>query len=191
VRLRNASDSLSPKSTSAPKRGWARKCEVTIVDVRWHPKRWAAGISAVYLLACLLPAVNGVPDPSGHSLRGFELPGYYLLVLGPLTLLELNPVWLANPVFALGLVRACQGRWRTALTAAVIALVLAAMMKPWVALRHGWSTTGLQIGYFAWLASMVMLFFLCCYGKWMVRHGVQVKDIEGESKMPEPPSTAG
>jgi hypothetical protein len=59
------------------------------------------------------------------------------------------PMWLANPVFWFGLSRLCQGRYHSAGTAGLVALVLA--------LSESWLCGRLDVGYFLWAGSMAVL----------------------------------
>jgi hypothetical protein len=59
------------------------------------------------------------------------------------------PMWAANPVFWFGLSRLCQGRYQSAGTAGLVALILA--------LSESWLCGGLDVGYFLWAGSMAAL----------------------------------
>jgi hypothetical protein len=104
----------------------------------------ALGLAAavLYVVSFFLPAVPMV--------LGYEA-FVYSLAIGICV-----PMWAANPVFWVGLCRLCVGQYKSAATAAVVAVVLA--LSGW------WLFKDLSVGYFAWVGSMVLL---AVAGFWM------------------------
>lgn len=68
------------------------------------------------------------------------------------------PMWAANPVFWLGLVKLFNGKWRAARKAGTVAVLLAVCELFWFA-------GAVNVGYFVWVASMATLAWAGWYGE--------------------------
>jgi hypothetical protein len=93
-------------------------------------------VTGLYLLSFFLPVDSG-------------MLGYHAFICALVFVIGI-PMWLANPVFWFGLVRLFQGRYTSAGTAGVVALLLA--------LSQVWMFRGAaQVGYWVWVGSMGLL----------------------------------
>jgi hypothetical protein len=93
-------------------------------------------IGALYAASFFLPATK-------------TMPGYAAFVCSVLFLIGI-PMWLANPVFWVGLYRLAHGRYQAAGRSGILALVLA--------LSECWMFEGdLSYGYFLWVGCMGLL----------------------------------
>jgi hypothetical protein len=87
--------------------------------------------------------------------------------------------WLANPVLWVGLMLLAKERWQEAARAGLVAALLASNPLLTQDYLHG-----LGIGYFAWLASMILLIAMSLAG-WMFSLRVrQPSGIAGPSRVP-------
>jgi hypothetical protein len=110
---------------------------------------------AVAILGALAVAMYGVSFflPAAGTFLGFQAFVCALLfIIGV-------PMWLANPVFWLGLVMLSRREYRSASHAGMIALVLA--------LSECWMFSGeLKAGYYVWAGSMAVLALVGLFGEW-------------------------
>jgi hypothetical protein len=97
----------------------------------------------LYALSFFLPATDRI--------MGWQAFLYALLFFFCL------PMWSANPVFWVGLVRLSQGRYRSAGMAGVLAVVLA-LLECWMFHRE------LAVGYLVWVSSMGTLALAGLFG---------------------------
>ncbi len=119
--------------------------------------------SALYAVSFFLPAVPGI--------LGFQAFVYSLVCV------ICVPMWAANLALWLGLAELSRGRYGTAGTAGLVAVVLA-VSESWLFLGE------LRVGYFVWVGSMILLAFvgLCGAEQTRPRWPVQVgSNIEGEA----------
>ena len=122
-------------------------------------------ILAVYGVSFALPAYA-----ESIGLGAFLAALYYLpiAVLGcilgrsPLSFASVCLSWLANPVLWVGLMLLAKERWQGAARAGLVAALLASTPLLTQDYLHG-----LRIGYFAWLASMILLIAMSLAG-WMI-----------------------
>lgn len=114
-----------------------------------------------YAAACLLPAIHLKTGAFfGHGSPPGPVPGWALLVPGGVIVLGIfNPTlaplawaWLANPLLLIGSVLLFCRKARSAMVAAMIALVLSAGC--WMPSDE---VDGLLVGYYLWVASMIAL----------------------------------
>jgi hypothetical protein len=131
-------------------------------------------ILAVYGVSFALPAYPGT-----IGLGAFLAALYYLpiAVLGfivgrsPISFASVCLSWLANPVLWVGLILLAKGRWHGAARVGLVAALLASIPLLTQDYHHG-----LRIGYFAWLASMILLIALSPAG-WMALARARAKEI--------------
>jgi hypothetical protein len=105
-------------------------------------------ILAVYLASFFLPA----EVTFGGMLHGtmWGIVAFFVAIIPPYTI-----VWAANPALWLGLFWVARGSWKKASIASVVSVVCASatLLYP----NAGAGRDQLAIGYFVWLASMVIL----------------------------------
>ena len=123
---------------------------------------WALTLPAIglalllYLLACVLPVAT-----VGRA--GTRYEGYWLLIGGAFAFFSFQFGWCANPLFLVGLVTLLLRRWRATLALSAVSLFFAlnALLAYWVPVQLPYSTPyyidRLHLGYFLWVASMVVI----------------------------------
>jgi hypothetical protein len=126
----------------------------------WIARLAVIGVSLLlYIVACAAPAVYF--DSESHP----SWPGLMTLILGLFALLEGQLAWLANPVYAVALLLPLFRQWMATVVLAVVAFLIALLSFTIVgttvpldeASVNKAIATGLGPGYFAWLASMLVL----------------------------------
>lgn len=104
---------------------------------------WVIGIPALYVLACVLPAVKLVAEQEIAPGWMCLIPSFYDLFI---------PIWWTNPLFLLGCLLLALGFNRTAAGIGVLITPLAIYCA-----FIFWKDGGLGPGYFCWLASYSLL----------------------------------
>jgi hypothetical protein len=113
--------------------------------------RHPAGVAVLGTLAVVMYGVSFLLPAAGRML------GYQAFVCAVLFVIGV-PMWLANPVFWLGLVLLSRREYRSASTAGIVALLLA--------LSECWMFSGdLGVGYFVWVGSMAFLALVGLFGE--------------------------
>jgi hypothetical protein len=119
-----------------------------------RPMIWLAGVLALFVISCCLPAFRFSVPPFGDG-SGEPVLGYDALTAIPFVCYY--PAWYANVLFFLGFGLAVFRQFRIAQVYGVLATLLAGIhIVPNV---YGIGT--LYAGYFCWLGSMAALGLVC------------------------------
>jgi hypothetical protein len=116
---------------------------------------------ALYLAACALPALRFTYDNGELQV----MPGFAAALMGWTAMFVLNFGWLANVAYFPGLLMFLAGWWTAALAASITALLLAlqSLMLWGVTIPadeanvRKMSLTGLEPGFYAWIAAIAAL----------------------------------
>src|SRR5437660_1576948 len=116
-------------------------------DDRHLAARLGTVTAIIYAGSFFLPAFGGIGD-GGYGFVAFIYAFAFYWAW---------PMWAANPIFWFGLVKLFNGRWDAAVAAGILALLLSLSELYWF-----WSIV--NVGYFAWVASMATLAWAGLYG---------------------------
>ncbi len=134
-------------------------------------RHWVLVSVAMYVLACILPAVEG---PSrGDSTHGYRILG----------MLSWNdPMWLANPAFFVAVIAALSNRVRISAALSIIAVILAEVILALDCIRMALIVFRLPMimhdllpGSFIWMSSLQTL---ACHELWRVWLDKRRRDYE-------------
>jgi hypothetical protein len=102
---------------------------------------WLAVVVCLYLASFFLPVSDGGTPRAMYGFQAF---------FGGLVSLVYIPMWLANPAMWFGCIRFGEGRWKAARNAGLLATLLG-VSEIW------FMDDQLEIGYYLWVGSMVLL----------------------------------
>ena len=106
---------------------------------------------SLFVVSLVVPALDvETPQLFTKSLHTETMYGFQCLALGYLVL----PAWLANPLWAIGMVLHAARRKKPAISMLLLALIAAVSSPLVLTSMEGYRLVDLHIGYFAWLASI-------------------------------------
>ncbi|MEK6258615.1 MAG: hypothetical protein AABP62_08340 [Planctomycetota bacterium] len=128
----------------------------SLLDRLLRPGRdWVLVSVAMYLLACVLPAIN---------IGSARISGFECLI----SMMFFHPSWWANPTYFVAVIASLLNRTRTAVVFAVVAALLAVFYILEGFYNHGVTQTmnGLEPGCHVWIASLLLLAWHELWRQW-------------------------